>query len=181
MEEDPLVVGVQPGQVDSENIGLLDDGKFPHERQHAVDRGLAGVRLDFLELREFLRLSDPQEIVERSSQIEAETRGDFLEDMPSGQSSLFAHDTSYVYNMFLYLDRLFSDYYSRDSGLVPWGFFFQPDPGRSWPPIGTDWMQTVRSGLAVSLWLVFLGVAPYLLRLRRRAGRWMPRAVTFGS
>jgi hypothetical protein len=65
------------------------------------------------------------------------------------------------------LMALFSEYTRSD--FLPWwyGIMFHPDGGRRWPPLA---YLPVRAAMTVA-WLLFLSLVPFLLRLRRRAGR----------
>jgi hypothetical protein len=77
---------------------------------------------------------------------------------------------------------LFSEY--TRPNFLPWwyGIMFHPDGGRHWTPSAYINLH-MRAGLIVA-WLLFLSLTPFLLRLRRRAGRLqirLPSLPTFSQ
>ena len=64
VEQDPLIVAVDPAHVDSQHPGRLDQGQPPQQPLHATDRRVRCTRLDALQRRVRLVVADGDQRIE---------------------------------------------------------------------------------------------------------------------
>ena len=93
VEQGPLVVGVQPGEVDGQNPGGLDGGELVGKALHGGRRGLGRVGLDRLEAGNRLPFLHFQEIVEGLRHARCQALGQLGNDVFAGPLPLLSDQT----------------------------------------------------------------------------------------